>query len=113
MAALSRAGIRLAIDDFGTGYSSLSYLKKFPINTLKIDRSFVANVNVDADDAAIVSSIIALAGKMGMQTLAEGVESAEHLEVLNQFGCDFVQGFFFSRAIPEDDALCYCPPLAE
>lgn len=113
LSVLKALGVRIAVDDFGTGYSSLSYLKKFPINTLKIDRSFVANVNVDADDAAIVSSIIALAGKMGMQTMAEGVESAEHLEVLRRFGCDFVQGYFFSRAIPENDALRYCPPLAE
>ncbi|MDT0583493.1 MULTISPECIES: EAL domain-containing protein [Alteromonadaceae] len=96
-------GVSISIDDFGTGYSSLSYLKKFPINTLKIDRSFVINIAQDPDDAAIVEAIIALAKTLNLEIIAEGVETLGQLKTLNDFSCDIIQGFYFSKAIPADD----------
>ena len=97
---LERYGVRLAIDDFGTGYSSLSYLKRFPIDTIKIDRTFIADVTNNADDAAIALAVINLGHSLGMTVVAEGVEPAAQLEFLRMHGCDEVQGFFFSAAIP-------------
>jgi diguanylate cyclase (GGDEF)-like protein len=96
-------GVAISIDDFGTGYSSLSYLKKFPIHTLKIDRSFVINIDTDPDDAAIVEAIIALATTLNLTVIAEGVETHGQLKSLNAFRCDIIQGFYFSKAVPAED----------
>jgi diguanylate cyclase (GGDEF)-like protein len=100
LAALKDAGLKIAIDDFGTGYSSLAFLKRFPLDELKIDRSFIQDLPGDRDDAAIVSAIIALAHNLGLRVVAEGVETPEQLEFLRERGCDLYQGFLFSRAIP-------------
>ena len=96
-------GIKIAIDDFGTGYSSYSYLKRFPIDILKIDKSFIDDVPYEKDDIAIVSAIIAMGKAMGYQILAEGVEHKEQLEFLDEKGCDFYQGYYKSKPLPADE----------
>ncbi len=100
---LKQAGISLSIDDFGTGYSSLSYLKRFPIDTLKIDRSFVKDLHCDADDAAICAAILAMARQLGLNVVAEGVESEEQLEFLRRHGCNQIQGYLCSKPLSVDD----------
>lgn len=104
---LHERGIRMSIDDFGTGYSSLSYLKKFKVYKLKIDQSFVRDITDDTDDKAIVKTIISLASSLGMQTIAEGVETAEQLEFLRNQGCDEVQGYYFSKPLPAEQFEAY------
>ncbi len=99
---LREMGIALSIDDFGTGYSSLSYLKRFPIASLKIDSSFVKDMTNDGNDAAIVSSIVALAKNMDLQVTAEGVETAGQLEYLKRLGCDYGQGYLLGRPVPAE-----------
>jgi diguanylate cyclase (GGDEF)-like protein/PAS domain S-box-containing protein len=101
---LKEMGIRLAIDDFGTGYSSLAYLKRFPIDCLKIDRSFVSDIPRDAGNAAITQAIVAMAHSLGLKVIAEGVETHDQLAFLREHGCDEVQGFYFSSAVPEAEA---------
>lgn len=108
---LHKMGVSLSIDDFGTGYSSLSYLKLFPIDNLKIDRSFVFNITSDSTDAAIAASVILLAHSMNLKVVAEGVETEEQLEVLRQQGCDYVQGFLFSRPLAAEEFVPFFEPL--
>jgi len=100
---LKAMGIRISIDDFGTGYSSLSYLKKFPINTIKIDRSFVSDIHRDPNDAAITRAIIAMAHSLNLKVIAEGVETQEHADFLITQNCELVQGFFYSKPICAED----------
>jgi diguanylate cyclase (GGDEF)-like protein len=96
---LSRMGVIISVDDFGTGYSSMSYLRRFPIDKLKIDRSFITNILTSSDDAAIVQGIISLAHSLRLKVVAEGVESAEQVEYLSRYGCDQYQGYFFSKPL--------------
>jgi EAL domain-containing protein (putative c-di-GMP-specific phosphodiesterase class I) len=97
---LKLKGVKFSIDDFGTGYSSLSYLKRFAIDKLKVDQSFIRDLAVDPDDAVIVRAIIQMAHSLGLKTIAEGVETAEMLAPLRIFGCDEVQGYHFARPMP-------------
>ena len=99
---LRAMGVRMAIDDFGTGYSSLNYLKQFPVDTLKIDQSFIFNLPHNTDDAQITRTIISMAHNLGLGVIAEGVETKEQLEFLQQVQCEEVQGFYFSKAVPAD-----------
>jgi diguanylate cyclase (GGDEF)-like protein len=100
LAAIKRSGVRVAIDDFGTGYSSLNYLKRFSINKLKIDQSFVRHMTQDGNDAAIVQAVVELAHRLELRVIAEGVETEQHLEVLRRFGCDEAQGYLIAKPLP-------------
>jgi predicted signal transduction protein with EAL and GGDEF domain len=98
--SLRKRGVQVAIDDFGTGYSSLSYLRKFPIDTLKIDQSFVAQIDSGDEDAAIVTAVLGMARSLKMRVVAEGVETFEQLEFLHARHCEAAQGYYFSRPVP-------------
>jgi diguanylate cyclase len=97
---LQTEGIRLSIDDFGTGYSSMAYLKRFPIDQVKIDRTFVRDIPGDGDDEAIVTAIIAMSRSLGLTVVAEGVETEQQLQFLRGADCDIMQGFHFARPMP-------------
>ncbi|HET9122546.1 MAG TPA: EAL domain-containing protein, partial [Acidiferrobacteraceae bacterium] len=99
LADLRDRGVQLAIDDFGTGYSSLSYLKRFPIHTLKIDRSFIQDLVTNSGDVAIIAAIITMAHGLGIRVTAEGVESEEQLAILRREQCDYFQGCYLSEAV--------------
>lgn len=101
---LQNLGIRLSIDDFGTGYSSLSYLRRFPINTLKIDRSFINSVDINIEEIEIIRAVVALAGNLGMDVVAEGVETQKQMYQLQALKCDFGQGYYFSKPLDSQTA---------
>ena len=100
---LKQRGIRVAIDDFGTGYSSLAYLKFLPLDLLKVDISFVRDIDRSETDKSIVNAIVQIARSFGLKTTAEGIEKKEHLEILKKLGCNYGQGFFFARPMPEEE----------
>jgi diguanylate cyclase len=100
---LKSIGVRIAIDDFGTGYSSLGYLKRFPIDTIKVDRSFIRDIPADSGDKKIAQAIIAMAHALRLKVVAEGVENAEQLTFLRAQHCDAVQGYFLFRPLPVDE----------
>jgi EAL domain-containing protein (putative c-di-GMP-specific phosphodiesterase class I) len=102
LADIKRLGVRLAIDDFGVGYSSLSHLKRFPIDTLKVDRSFIRDIPQDAEDKAITEAIIAMGKSLSLTVVAEGVETAEQQDFLRLHACDEMQGFLFSKPVPPE-----------
>jgi len=103
LSRLNDIGIKLSLDDFGTGYSSLNYLRRFPLDNLKIDRSFISGMTSNAHDAIIVKAVIALAHNLKLRAIAEGVETREELDLLAALGCDEIQGFYFSKPLPADE----------
>ena len=113
LARLRAIGVLLSIDDFGTGYSSLSYLNRFPLNVLKIDRSFISTMNQTEENLQIVKTIVTLAGNLGMQVIAEGVETEEQLNQLKLLKCQYAQGFLFSEPMPATEADLYILNQAE
>jgi EAL domain-containing protein (putative c-di-GMP-specific phosphodiesterase class I) len=101
---LKRLGVDISIDDFGVGYSSLAYLKRLPADALKIDKSFIAGLGEDVEDTAIVHMVIELAHTLGMEVIAEGVESEQQAEQLKEMSCDWGQGFYFAEPLPPQAA---------
>jgi diguanylate cyclase len=100
--SLREVGIRVAIDDFGTGYSNLGYLRKFPLDALKIDQSFVCQIDTVGDDTAIVTAVVGMAQSLNLRVIAEGVETLEQLEFLQAHQCEEAQGYYFSRPVPAE-----------
>jgi EAL domain-containing protein (putative c-di-GMP-specific phosphodiesterase class I) len=107
MLALGRLGVRFSLDDFGTGFSSFVHLNNLPISLLKIDKSFVGGMGERPEDCQLVRAMINLAHNLDLHVVAEGVESAEQLALLRQFGCDQVQGFLISKALPRDELAAF------
>jgi EAL domain-containing protein (putative c-di-GMP-specific phosphodiesterase class I) len=97
---LKALGLRIALDDFGTGYSPLSHLRSFPVDILKIDRSFVRNIADSREDRAIVRGVIEMAHRLGLRTIAEGIEDSEQLRIMTELGCDSGQGYLWTRPVP-------------
>ena len=110
---LKALGVRISLDDFGTGYSSLSYLQRFPVDTLKIDRSFIVGMDQNTECREIVRTILNLAGTLGLDVIAEGTETASQVDNLEQLECKFGQGFFFSRPLPLDELRAILGPESE
>jgi len=110
--ALREAGFRIALDDFGTGYSSLNYLSSFPVDKIKIDRSFTQSLGVAQNSTAIVESVVRLGHAMGLTVTAEGVETEGQKNALADAGCNQLQGYLFSHAVPLDDILTMLPPAS-
>lgn len=102
---LRKKGISFAIDDFGTGYSSLSYLKRFPVDIIKIDRSFIRDIENDLNDRAIIRAIAVMAHELGVKVLAEGVENQEQLAFVKSHQCDYVQGYYYDKPMPLNELL--------
>jgi len=100
-------GVKISVDDFGTGYSSLSYLKRFPVDVIKIDQSFVRDMNTDTDDSAIVRAIISMGRSLRLQVIAEGVETLQQADLLRELECDAMQGYYFSRPVPAPAAEAF------
>lgn len=100
---LCQLGIKFLIDDFGTGYSSLIYLRRLPIGGVKIDRSFISEIELSKESRAIVEGIILMAHKLDLKVIAEGVETKRELEILKEIGCDFAQGYLFSKPVPKTE----------
>ncbi|MBS1129966.1 MAG: diguanylate cyclase/phosphodiesterase with sensor(s) [Proteobacteria bacterium] len=107
LAAFRASGIQISLDDFGTGYSAMAYLKKYPIDYLKIDRTFVRDLVSDSGDRAIAQAMIFMASQLGLKTVAEGVETAEQRDLLQSFGCDLIQGYYYARPLPRDEFMAY------
>lgn len=107
LSELKELGLSISMDDFGTGYSSLSYLKRFPLDTIKIDRSFINEIHESSDDQEITRAIIAMGQSVKLKTLAEGVETDEQLEILRSYGCDYIQGFFYGKPMTANDMTSY------
>ena len=104
---LRQNGTQIALDDFGTGYSSLSYLRKFPISTLKIDKSFIQDISCDKDAKLLTQAIVSLAKTLGLKVVAEGVETKEQLSVLRELGCDLIQGYYFAIPMNAEDLFSF------
>jgi len=109
---LRRAGIEVSVDDFGTGYSNLESLKNLTVHQIKIDRTFVRNLMTEVGDRAIVKSIVALGRSLGLQVVAEGVESLEQQQLLREFGCALLQGYLYSRPMPAAEVPTFVDALA-
>jgi EAL domain-containing protein (putative c-di-GMP-specific phosphodiesterase class I) len=107
LSQLKRAGVRIAIDDTGTGYSSLAYLQQFPVDSLKIDRSFIAKASQNPQDGALIHALVQMGKALGIETLAEGIEEHSQLTALQQERCDSGQGFLYARPLPPEDLVPY------
>jgi EAL domain-containing protein (putative c-di-GMP-specific phosphodiesterase class I) len=107
ISALKKTGVEFSIDDFGTGYSALAYLRKFDIDYVKIDKSFIHNLKTDNHDAVLCESIINMANRLGMKVIAEGIETDDQKELLKDFSCDYGQGYLFARPQPLEKFLSH------
>ena len=107
MTELKALGVKILLDDFGTGYSSLSYLHRFPVDVLKIDRSFISNINQDESHRAIIKAIIDLATNLQMATVGEGIENLADAKFLTQMECRYGQGYYFAKPMPGEDTFSY------